>query len=148
MARKLFKAIDDMLPRATKQLLLLMLLTVVVGSCSTDTSQGVVDGTVTLDGAPLATGIIRFVPADGQTATADAPISDGAFTAKVPIGEKRVTISAPKVVGKQKMYETPDSPTVDIVRELVPERYNVRSELTMTVQAGEQKQDFALTRGK
>jgi hypothetical protein len=100
---------------------------------------------VTLDSGPLEKGLIRFVPADGQTATADATIESGTFTARVPVGEKRITISAPKVVGKRKMYETPDSPTVDIVQELLPERYNVRSELTYTVEAGNQEKDFALT---
>jgi hypothetical protein len=103
---------------------------------------------VTLDGNPLEAGLIRFVPADGQTATADGTITNGAFTAKVPVGEKQISISAPKVVGKRKMYETPDSPTVDVVQELLPERYNLRSELTYTVEPGEQEKDFALTSGK
>jgi hypothetical protein len=54
-----------------------------------------VTGTVTLDGRPLESGLIRFVPTDGQTATADATIANGQFTATVPVGEKRVSISAP-----------------------------------------------------
>jgi hypothetical protein len=120
----------------------------VAAGCSTDSSHGTVSGTVTLDDGPLEKGLIRFVPADGQTATADATIENGVFTARVPVGEKRITISAPKVVGKRKVYETPDSPTVDVVQELLPERYNVRSELTFTVEAGNQEQDFALNSGK
>jgi hypothetical protein len=120
----------------------------VAAGCSGDSSHGTVSGTVTLDGNPLEAGLIRFVPADGQTATADATIEKGAFTAKVPVGEKQITISAPKVVGKRKMYETPDSPTVDVVQELLPERYNLRSELTYTVEPGEQEKDFALTSSK
>lgn len=120
----------------------------IAAGCSTDSSHGTVTGTVTLDSGPLEKGLIRFVPADGQTATADATIENGAFTARVPVGEKRITISAPKVVGKRKMYETPDSPMVDVVQELLPERYNVRSELTITVAGGEQVQEFALSSGK
>jgi hypothetical protein len=91
---------------------------------------------------------VRFVPADGRTATSDATIADGKFTANVPIGEKRVTISAPKVVGKRKMYETPDSPMVDVIEELLPARYNLQSELSITVSAGSQEAAYPLTSGK
>jgi hypothetical protein len=37
---------------------------------------------------------------------------------------------------------------VDVVQELLPERYNVRSELTLTVEGGEQQKEFALSSGK
>ena len=65
-------------------------------------------------------------------------------TATVPPGEKRVEISAAKVVRKIKMYDTPDSPVVDETAELLPARYNVHSELTMTVQKGAQEKRFDL----
>jgi hypothetical protein len=113
--------------------------------CSTDTKNGTVAGNVTLDGQPLPTGLIRFVPADGQTATADATITDGKFTATMPVGEKRVSISSPKVVGKRKMYETADSPTVDSIQELLPPKYNAQSTLTITVKPGNQEQPYELT---
>src|SRR5688572_24074536 len=93
--------------------------------CSSEAGKATIAGNVTLDGQPLKAGLIRFVPADGQTPTADASITDGKFTAQVPVGEKRVSISAPKVVGTRKFYETADAPTVDIVEELLPARYNV-----------------------
>jgi hypothetical protein len=112
------------------------------GGCSS--GEGIVNGEVTVDGQPLKQGIIRFVPVDGKSPTADAAIADGRFSATVPVGEKRVEISAPKVVGKQKMYNTPDSPVVEEVAELLPARYNVRSELTMTVQKGSQEKRFDL----
>ncbi len=112
--------------------------------CSSKPGQATVSGTVTLDAQPLKTGIIRFVPVDGQTPTADATILDGKFAAKVPPGEKRVEIMAPKVVGTKKLYETPDSPAVDIVEELLPARYNLQSTLTITVVKGEQTKDFPL----
>jgi len=123
------------------------MLSLAVAGCSSDSSQGTVHGTVTLDGTPLASGLIRFVPTDGQSATSDATIAHGEFTATVPVGEKRVSISAPKVVGKRKAYATPDSPTVDVVEELLPERYNLRSELSITVEAGTQDAEFPLTSG-
>src|SRR5262249_52427690 len=104
-----------------------------------------VSGEVKLDGQPLKKGIIRFVPADGKTPTADTAITDGKFTATVPVGEKVVEITAPRVVGKQKMYDTPDSPVVETVAELLPARYNVRSTLRMTVQRGSQDKSFDVT---
>jgi hypothetical protein len=114
--------------------------------CGGGDRPGVVRGAVTLDGQPLAAGLIRFVPADGKTPTADAAITDGRFAAEgVPPGEKRIEISAPKVIGKQKMYDTPDSPVVEQTVELLPAKYNVRSELTMTVLPGEQEKRFELT---
>lgn len=106
--------------------------------CSADSKHGTVTGSVTLDGQPLQIGNIRFEPSDGGTATADAPIADGKFTGKMPPGDKRVLITAPKVTGKRKMYDTPDSPVVDVVEELLPKRYNTQSELILSVKLGKQ----------
>jgi hypothetical protein len=106
--------------------------------CSANSTTGTVTGTVTLDGEPLKTGNIRFDPADGRTSTSDAIIKDGKFTAKVPPGDKRVSISSPKVVGKKKMYDTPESPVIDLTDEILPKRYNANSELKLTVKAGKQ----------
>ncbi len=107
--------------------------------CSADAKHGTVTGTVSVDGQPLKSGNIRFDPADGRTHTADAMILDGKFSAKVPPGEKRVSISAQKVVGKKKVYETPDSPTVDLTEEILPKRYNAQSELKATIKLGNQE---------
>jgi hypothetical protein len=123
------------------------MLVFAASGCSSETSRGTVHGTVTFDGALLANGLIRFVPADGRSPTAEATILDGNFTAQVPVGEKRVSISAAKVVGKRQVYETPDSPTIDVIEELLPARYNLRSELTFTVTPGRQQQDFELNSG-
>jgi hypothetical protein len=117
---------------------------VTVAGCNSNADRGTVHGAVTLNGEPLKTGIIRFVPVDGQSATADGPITDGEFNVEVPPGEKRVEISAPKVVGQTKMIETSQSPAVDIVEELLPARYNVQSELRITVSPGTQEEVFEL----
>jgi hypothetical protein len=120
----------------------------VVSGCASDEGQGIVRGNVTLDGQPLESGVIRFVPVDGQSPTADATVTNGEFSATVPLGDKRVEITAPKVVGKKQMYATPDSPTVDVVEELLPQRYNIRTELAFTVTTGDQEKDFALHSGQ
>lgn len=121
---------------------------VLVG-CAKKPERGAVSGTVTLDGQPLKSGLIRFLPADGQTATADAQIADGKYTATVPPGDKKVTINSNKVTGKKEVYPgAVNGPTVDTVVEILPERYHVRTELTYTVTAGAQEKDFPLTSGK
>jgi hypothetical protein len=126
-----------------RALLLLFVLAGVAG-CPGSSPQGQVDGTVTLDGMPLKEGDVRFVPADGKSQTASAKIINGKFTAQVTTGEMRVEISAPKVIGKRKMYDTPDSPVVDKVRELLPPRYNAKSELRLIVTSGVQDETFSL----
>ena len=107
--------------------------------CSEDIKLGTVTGTVTLDGQPLKSGTIRFDSADGHAPAADASIADGKFSAKIPPGDKRVSITSPKVVGKKKMYETADSPMIDITEEMLPKRYNAQSELKLTVKGGSQE---------
>jgi hypothetical protein len=114
------------------------------GGCSSEAGKATVNGEVTLDGQPLKEGVIRFVPADGMSPTADAAIVVGRFQATAPVGEKRVEISAPKVVGKRKMYDTPQSPWVDEVAELIPARYNVKSILTAGVKKGPNNLNFDL----
>jgi hypothetical protein len=130
--------------RVIRHFLCLSSFVVTLVACSSSPEKGTVSGKVTLDGQPLKSGLIRFVPVDGLTPTSDTTIVEGNFTASVPPGEKRVEITAPKVVGTKKLYDTPDSPTVDIVEELLPPRYNVASTLTLDIAAGEQSKDFAL----
>jgi hypothetical protein len=110
--------------------------------CSKDTGRAAVSGKVTFGGEPLKSGIVKFIPADGRTATADSMIKDGEYTAAVPPGEKRVEITSPKVVGKRRMM--PESPEIDIVEELLPAKYNTKTELTYSVTAGSQTKDFEL----
>ena len=126
------------------RLLSALLLAVMIAGCSSKPVGSTVKGTVTLDGQPLATGRILFVAIDQSSPSAEAAITAGQFEALVPPGEKRVEIRAPKVTGKKKMYDTPDSPTVDTVVELLPAKYNVNSELKMTVDGTTQEQKFDL----
>lgn len=110
--------------------------------CSGSKTHGTVNGTVTLDGEPLSEGTVRFVPTEGDSQTASAIITDGQFVAEVPIGTVRMEYSAPKVMGKQSMI--PGGPEVDIVGELLPARYNLRSELTMNVELGKNAYEIDL----
>lgn len=129
----------------TSVLCLLLFALVGLTGCNGDAPKGTVNGTVTLDGQPLNDGTVNFDPVDGKSQTASANIKDGKFTASVPLHTMKVSFSAPKILGKKKMYDTPDSPTVDEVGELIPEKYNVKSELKITVKSGIQEEKYDLT---
>jgi hypothetical protein len=132
--------------QSLRRLLIFLALIILSGSagCGGSSAKGTVNGTVTLDGQPLKEGTVRFVPVDGKTPTADGIVRDGKFTAAVPVGEMRVEFSAPKVTGRHKMYDTPDSPMVDDVVELIPDRFNIQSELKIMVRPGSQDETFSL----
>ena len=126
---------------------MLLMSAVACAGCGQQAKKGAVSGKVTLDGQPLATGLIRFMPSDGGTATADGQIKDGEFNVSVPPGEKRISISAQKVVGK-KPSQMPGSPMVDVTEEIVPARFNAQTTLTHTVTLGLQQKDFELKTGQ
>jgi hypothetical protein len=129
----------------TNCIILFTIACTLLSGCSQSTTHGTVHGTVTLDGEKLKEGVVRFVPVDGSSQTASASIAAGEFTAEVPVGTLRVECSAPKILGQQKMYDTPNSPKVDVVGELLPARYNVRSELTFDVRPGSQQHAIELS---
>jgi hypothetical protein len=119
----------------------LVVLGLVVGCGGRPTTT--VEGKVTLDGAPVEKGSIRFVPSDGA-APGGGEIKDGRYSVKVATGEAKVEITSPKVVDKKKMYDTPDSPMIDVTKESIPEKYNAKSELKYKVERGTNTKDFDL----
>jgi hypothetical protein len=103
-----------------------------------------VRGFVDVDGNPVESGAILFVPVDGQTPTAGGTIKEGRYSVRVPITAMKVSISMPKVVGTKKIYDTPDSPVMPITVEALPARYNEETELKIDVKSGTNTQDFHL----
>jgi hypothetical protein len=101
-------------------------------------------GTVTVDGAPIEKGAISFYPTDGEGFTAGSPIKNGEYSARVPAGTLKVTISMPRVIGMKKLYDTPNSPERPLYEEGLPARYNSKTELQIEVEAGEMRKDFEL----
>ncbi len=125
--------------------LLTMVATLIGCGRAEGPKTAVVSGKVTLNGTPLESGQINFVPSDGVGTPSGAKITDGAYRADVPLGTKRVEIRAPKVVGQKDAYEgDPASPKIDLIEELIPPRYNAQSELKATVATGSNVQDFSL----
>jgi hypothetical protein len=110
-----------------------------MAGCSGGAPYGDVRGEVTLDGKPLEEGVIRFVPIDGKTGTASALINGGNFSEKVPLGSHRVEISSPKLPKGITSAKQMKRGTVDegaALEEMIPERYNNRSELKAEVKRG------------
>jgi hypothetical protein len=114
--------------------------------CSDDGLSDV-SGTVTYDGKPVEDGQIKFAPADGQGPTAGDVIKDGKYHArKVPVGTAKVTISGAKVIGQKKVYNTAESPVMPVTAELLPAKYNDKSELTFEVKRGKNEKNWELAK--
>jgi hypothetical protein len=116
-----------------------------VCGCQKGPAIGTVRGEVTFNGQPLKDGRILFTPIDGQGQTGGATITDGKFTASMPVAKMKVAINANRVIGKKPVYEgDPKSPLMDVVEELIPPRYNVNTELETDVKEGEQTVKYEL----
>lgn len=103
-----------------------------------------VRGKITYDGKAIEAGAIQFVPVDGKSRTAGSVITNGEYSARVPIGLMKVSISGSKTVGTKKLYNTPNSPEMPLKVEALPEKYNQDTTLEYEVKPGENNKDFVL----
>jgi hypothetical protein len=122
-----------------------LLIPLILAGCSkSGPPMAEVTGTVTVDGEPAKMGSVAFFPTDGKSRQGGGPIEDGKYTAMVPLGMSKVQIRVSKVVGEQKLYNTPDSPVQPILQEVLPAKFNDDTELTYDVQPGKNEKDFDL----
>ena len=125
------------------------LLALVCLGCGSGSRQAI-EGTVTLDGQPLANGEITFIPEEGTKGpTAGAEIVDGKFaipTARGTFaGKFRVEITASRV-GNQKVVGHLRGETGYAYEQFIPSKYNNASQLKADVNAdAENHFDFAVT---
>jgi hypothetical protein len=110
--------------------------------------QAHVSGTVTFDGQPVPTGSIVFVKSDGG-AREGGVIKDGKFEAKVSPGRYKIEVRASKVTGKrtQKGFDGKDEEIEQSV-EMIPDRYNTKTELVEELKAGSNTVTLDLTSKK
>jgi hypothetical protein len=101
-----------------------------------------VSGRVTLDGTPVTSGTIQFIPdghGDRPTSAASAEIVAGNYSiarAGGPVpGPYKVIISGSQVPGVAAPAEPPGS-TSPLAPELIPAEYNAKTKLTVEVKAG------------
>jgi hypothetical protein len=127
---------------------LLLAALFVAAGCGSSLPNKRVHGKVTLDGAPVAKGVISLAPLESGPSAA-GEIIDGQYDigpAQGPApGQYKVSISAMTGTGKQE--KDPDTgETWEVMRESIPERYNSRTELIMEVKAdGDNEFDYALS---
>ncbi len=124
---------------------LTILTAILQAGCDQGPPVGNIAGEVTFDGQPVKDGHVLFTPVDGMGQTGGAAVREGKFTAeKVPVGKMKVELHGNKVVGKRKAYDTPESPWEDDVAELLPAKYNSKSDLTLEVKKGSQDVKYDL----
>jgi hypothetical protein len=116
-----------------------------VAACGGPRDAATVSGSVTIDGRVAETGSITFIPVNGEGPSSGAAIAAGQYSASVWPGKSRVEIRVPKVVGESKLYDTPDSPLQQVMAEVLPAKYNEKSELELDVQLGQNQKDWALS---
>lgn len=112
-------------------------------------------GNVTLDGKPIDTGAITFIPNDlskGQTAGASITLGEFQVVGNnlPPPGLYRVEIRGQKKTGKQIPAGSPLPPgtMVEETIEAVPAKYNYKSELKQELKTGDNNINFELTSQK
>jgi hypothetical protein len=126
-------------------LTLLPLLTVF--GCGGPDNRAEISGTVRLNGTPLATGSISFVPTEGTTGPSSGGlITDGKYhvpRAKgVAVGKNRVSILSVMKTGRR--IADLRGELEDEKVQVVPRKYNEESELICTVKSGSNQLDFDL----
>lgn len=117
-----------------------MLLLCGCGGVADAPDRRVVSGAVTLNGAPLEGGIISFIPQpEGPIAT--GKIRDGKYEVinkgGVPLGKHRVKIKgAPILPARTEGMSLAEIDAATKPPIAIPEKYNEKSELETTVEAG------------
>jgi hypothetical protein len=109
-----------------------------------------VHGTVTLDGRPLEGGSVQLIPINGQAPTAGAQIVNGKFETRAAITKYRVKIESNAITSPdgKKIDKTKKidkfSDGADLVKKLVPDKYNTQSTLEVEVKGGVNEPVFDL----
>ena len=111
-----------------------------LSGCGGDGREAI-EGTVTFDGQPLATGQISFLPMSGTKGpTAGAKLKDGAFNIAADggtfTGKFRVEITATRP-SNRKVMDPESGQMVNAPLQFIPPKYNTQSILTADVKSGE-----------
>jgi hypothetical protein len=109
---------------------LLFIALVLVAGCSQPAPTGVVSGTATFQGTPIANGLVTLQSSAGTYSVA-VPITDGKFRAeKVPLGNAKFTVQGVKA-----------SPTGGTGESYIPENAPGQKQ-EVTIREGEQTLDL------
>jgi hypothetical protein len=109
-----------------------------------------ISGTVTCDGQPVQKGTISLLPVNGRGPTAAAIIANGRYAMKAVPGMKQVKIESFKITGRQPYKpqepQHPAPPMIDVQVQMLPERYNTKTELVRDIVPGVRIYNFTLTK--
>jgi len=112
-----------------------------------DNKTTLVKGVISYCDEPLQIGAIRFYPEDVNVQSTGGVINNGKYSVRVFRGPMKVRITCPKEIGKTKLYDDrPDSPERPVLTELLPPKYNVRTELRLDVDGTEMNKDWELAK--
>ena len=97
-----------------------------------------VSGRASYDKKPIETGQIRFIPvAPTQGPATIENIRDGKYetatSGGVPVGTHQVQL---RMYDPEEYRTAPRTPGAPAIRQLLPEKYNRKSDLTLTVESG------------
>jgi hypothetical protein len=107
-----------------------------------------VTGTVTLDGQPFGDGndaVIRFEPTDGQGNSAESFITAGKFSVQLTPGTYKASITWSKKTGKVRQGVAGPGSGVEVSEQVIPTKYNTRTELRAEVTSQKTRHDFAIS---
>ncbi|WP_299465249.1 hypothetical protein [uncultured Gimesia sp.] len=142
-----------MIPKRLLCLCVFSLLVITLPACSSSSSGNgkvAIAGTVSVNGEPLDTGLITFIPV-GKGVAAGGKIVEGLYqiesSAGLFPGEYKVEIDSKKPTGK-KVPETIGTGMIDEYASVIPENYNRKTELKVQIQPADNKHDFTLVTGK
>jgi hypothetical protein len=126
------------------------LLLLAAGCGRYGTGRYALEGTVSLDGKSLSSGLIQFIPLPGTGGpSAGAKIENGKFSIDSEKGlfpgKFRVEITSVRKTGRQ-IKSSGSHEMTDEMRNFLPPRYNQKSQLTADVKDGGPNHfDFAVT---
>jgi hypothetical protein len=114
-----------------------------IAGCGSSDGLVLVSGTVTYDGAPIPEGTIQFRALEGDQKAYAASIVDGKYEARVEPGPASVEVRASRFIEGKFVESNPGE--FDQVGEMyIPEKYNSRTELKVTVESDKLDENFDL----
>jgi hypothetical protein len=120
-------------------------LLLALAGCGGGLERSVVTGKVTYKGKPLTKGQIRFI-IDNQP-SAMGQIENGTYRIDhlggVPVGKGKVEIDGFEETGKV-IFTGPSGEKAVEARQVLPAKYNTKTELTVEITKGENEKNFDL----
>ncbi len=114
--------------------------------CGAGGASATLSGEVSFAGEPIRNGSIRLDPVNGKGIPVSTQISDGKYSfapgSGLVAGSYRVSITAVRVLAETEDPETGQK--VQQTEQYIPDKYNTRTTLQISISGGTNTQNFAL----